>query len=179
MMKRRSLASSGSTGGAFSMRWIRRISTVLTLGLLVQTGVVADALASNRSGGVTPQTPPVAPAAPATEAPDEASALLAARLQGRRIEVTKARTEFVTLWANPDGTLTSERATGPLRMKVGDAWVPVDTTLVQTPDGKVAPKAHPEGLVFEGGDAGVTVGDSLPGRDAGVGQVQGEPLLVP
>ncbi|MFF2957253.1 ricin-type beta-trefoil lectin domain protein [Kitasatospora sp. NPDC057965] len=99
---------------------------------------------------------------PATEAPDEASALLAARLQGRRIEVTKARTEFVTLWANPDGTLTSERSTGPLRMKVGDAWVPVDTTLVQTPDGKVTPKAHPEGLVFEGGDAGVTVGDSVP-----------------
>ncbi|MEV7600035.1 ricin-type beta-trefoil lectin domain protein [Kitasatospora sp. NPDC089797] len=48
-------------------------------------------------------------------------------------------------------------------MKVGDAWVPVDTTLVQTPDGKVAPKAHPGGVVFEGGDAGVTVGDSLPG----------------
>ncbi|MFE2109626.1 hypothetical protein ACFXAF_27710, partial [Kitasatospora sp. NPDC059463] len=133
----------------------------MTLGLLVQTGVVADALASGRSAEAP--VPPAAPAAPSTEAPDEASALLTARLQGRRIEVTKARTEFVTLWANPDGTLTSERSTGPLRMKVGDAWVPVDTTLVQTPDGKVAPKAHPEGLVFEGGDAGVTVGDSLPG----------------
>ncbi|WP_033348698.1 ricin-type beta-trefoil lectin domain protein [Kitasatospora aureofaciens] len=99
---------------------------------------------------------------PTTEASDEASALLSARLQKRRIEVTGARTEFTTLWANPDGTLTSERSTGPIRMKVGEAWVPVDTTLVQTPDGKVAPKAHPGGVVFEGGDAGVTVGDSLP-----------------
>ncbi|MER6366482.1 ricin-type beta-trefoil lectin domain protein [Kitasatospora sp. NPDC001527] len=125
--------------------------------------MVADALASPQSGaGTAPQTPQTAPAAPSTEAPDEASALLAARLQGRRIEVTNARTEFVTLWANPEGTLTSERSVGPIRMKVGDAWVPVDTTLVQTPDGKVAPKAHPEGLVFQGGDAGVTVGDSVP-----------------
>ncbi|MFF8775227.1 DNRLRE domain-containing protein, partial [Kitasatospora sp. NPDC015120] len=142
------------------MRWVRRISTALTLGLLLQTGVAADALASSQSAEAP--LPPAAPAAPSTEAPDEASALLAARLQGRRIEVTKARTEFVTLWANPDGTLTSEHSTGPLRMKVGDAWVPVDSTLVQTPDGKLAPKAHPQGLVLEGGDAGVTVGDSLP-----------------
>ncbi|MER6366547.1 ricin-type beta-trefoil lectin domain protein [Kitasatospora sp. NPDC001527] len=121
--------------------------------------MIAEALASPQSGaGSAPQTPPASSAA---EAPDEASALLAARLQGHRIEVTNARTEFVTLWANPEGTLTFERSTGPLRMKVGDAWVPVDTTLVRTPDGKVAPKAHPEGLAFEGGDAGVTVGDSL------------------
>ncbi|GAA2811529.1 polymorphic toxin type 17 domain-containing protein [Kitasatospora sp. CM 4170] len=139
---------------------MRRISAVLTLGLLIQTGVALDAMtAPAAQAAPNPQTPP---ATPSTEAPDEASALLAARLQGRRIEVTNARTEFTTLWANADGTLTSDRSTGPIRMKVGEAWVPVDTTLVQTPDGKVAPKAHPEGLVFEGGDAGVTVGDSLP-----------------
>ncbi|MFJ3792545.1 ricin-type beta-trefoil lectin domain protein [Kitasatospora sp. NPDC090091] len=140
---------------------MRRISAVLTLGLLVQTGVALDAMtAPAAQAAPKPQTPPTTPS---TEAPDEASALLAARLQGHRIEVTNARTEFSTLWANPNGTLTSDRSTGPIRMKVGEAWVPVDTTLVQTPDGKVAPKAHPEGLVFEGGDAGVTVGDSLPG----------------
>ncbi|CAM5678904.1 hypothetical protein SAVIM338S_07267 [Streptomyces avidinii] len=79
------------------------------------------------------------------------------------MEVTGARTETVTLWANPEGTLTQDQATGPVRMRVGEAWVPVDTTLTVTADGKVAPKAHPEGLVFEGGDASVTVGDKLPG----------------
>ncbi|WP_159042533.1 DNRLRE domain-containing protein [Streptomyces sp. IGB124] len=116
---------------------------------------------------VSTLTPPAAaaPQAPSastsTEAPDEASALLAARLNKRRIEVTGARTETTTLWANPDGTLTRTTATGPVRMKVGDAWVPVDTTLVVAADGTVAPKAHPEGLVFSGGDAGVTVGDAL------------------
>ncbi|MFB8235551.1 ricin-type beta-trefoil lectin domain protein [Kitasatospora purpeofusca] len=159
-MSRRTQASPAFAGGAFSSRWMRRISGVVTLGLLVQTGVALDALtASAASAAPAPQTPP---AVPSVEAPDEASALLAARLQGRRIEVTKARTEFTTLWANPNGTLTADRSTGQVRMKVGEAWVPVDTTLVRTPDGKVAPKAHPEGLVFEGGDPGVTVGDSLP-----------------
>ncbi|MEV0192336.1 ricin-type beta-trefoil lectin domain protein [Kitasatospora purpeofusca] len=159
-MSRHTRASSAFAGGAFSSRWMRRISGVVTLGLLVQTGVALDALtAPAASAAPVPQTPS---ATPSTEAPDEASALLAARLQGRRIEVTGARTEFTTLWANPNGTLTSDRSTGQVRMKVGDAWVPVDTTLVRTPDGKVAPKAHPQGLVFEGGDPGVTAGDSLP-----------------
>lgn len=100
------------------------------------------------------------------EAPDEASALLSARLQGHKVEVTGARSEAMTVWANPDGTLTQIQASGPVRMKVGDAWVPIDTTLVVTPDGSVAPKAHPEGLVFVGGDAGVTVGDPLTGTAA-------------
>ncbi|MEV6979326.1 ricin-type beta-trefoil lectin domain protein, partial [Kitasatospora sp. NPDC093806] len=127
---------------------------------MVQAGMALDALApSSAAAAPAPATTPPK----GNEAPDEASALLAARTQGHRVEVTGARTEFATLWANPEGTLTSERSTGPIRMKVGEAWVPVDTTLVRTPDGKVAPKAHPEGLVFEGGDAGVTVGDSLPG----------------
>nr|BEK69212.1 hypothetical protein KPHV_64390 [Kitasatospora purpeofusca] len=128
---------------------------------------MTDALADRRSAPKpSPQTPP---AASANEAPDEASALLSARLQGHRVEVTGARTEFMTLWANPNGTLTADRSTGPVRMKSGKDWVPIDTTLVQTPDGKVAPKAHPGGLVLSGGEAGVTVGDSAPAA------AQGEP----
>ncbi|MGW4894124.1 ricin-type beta-trefoil lectin domain protein [Kitasatospora sp. NPDC004240] len=141
---------------------MRRISGLLTLGLLVQTGVALDALTAAPAAAA-----PVPFSAPSgNEAPDQASALLSARLQGHRVEVTGARTEYATLWANPNGTLTAEQSAGPIRMKVGDAWVPVDTTLVRTADGKVAPKAHPEGLVFEGGDAGVSVGDGLPGAVA-------------
>ncbi|MFJ6798877.1 DNRLRE domain-containing protein [Streptomyces sp. NPDC091268] len=116
-----------------------------------------DALTS--TAAAAPQAP--AAAAPVAEASGEASALLAARLNKRRIEVTGARSEHTTLWANPDGSLTQEMSSGPIRMRVGEAWVPVDTTLVETADGKVAPKAHPEGLVFSGGDAAVKVGDAL------------------
>ncbi|MGW2543115.1 hypothetical protein ACWC5I_20120, partial [Kitasatospora sp. NPDC001574] len=88
---------------------------------MVEAGVALDVLTAPGAGAAP--SPQASPAAPSTEAPDEASALLAARLQGRRIEVTRARTEFTTLWANPEGTLTSERSTGPIRMKVGEAWV--------------------------------------------------------
>ncbi|MFF7456787.1 DNRLRE domain-containing protein [Kitasatospora sp. NPDC008115] len=149
------------------MRWKRSLSAAVTLGLLVQTGVAVEALTASSAFAAPAPTAPqaTATAAPAGDAPDEASALLAARLQGHRVEVVGARTEFTTLWANPEGTLTSERSTGPIRMKSGGSWVAVDTTLARTPDGKVAPKAHPGGLVLDGGDAGVTVGDSLPGAD--------------
>ncbi|WP_104819470.1 DNRLRE domain-containing protein [Kitasatospora sp. MMS16-BH015] len=130
------------------------------LGLLVETGVALDALTAATPAAAAPQAP--APAT-STEAPDEASALLAARLQGHRVEVANARTATVTLWANPDGTFTQDVFSGPLRMRVGEAWIPVDTTLVEQADGTVAPKAHPEGLVFAGGDTGVTTGDAAPG----------------
>ncbi|MFE3106868.1 DNRLRE domain-containing protein [Kitasatospora indigofera] len=133
------------------------MSALLTLGLLVQTGVVVDALTAAPAAAA-----PAASVPSSVEAPDEASALLSARLQGHKVEVTGARSEAMTVWANPDGTLTQIQASGPVRMKVGDAWIPIDTTLVVTPEGTVAPKAHPEGLVFVGGDAGVTVGDTLP-----------------
>ncbi|MGW4652026.1 DNRLRE domain-containing protein [Kitasatospora sp. NPDC004289] len=141
------------------MRRVRRIAVLAALGLVVETGVALGALSP--AVAVAETKPPVA--SPVNEAPDEASALLAARLNKRRIEVTGARTANTTLWANPEGTLTQEVAGGPVRMKVGEAWVPVDTTLVETADGSVAPKAHPEGLKFSGGDAAVQVGDALPG----------------
>ncbi|MFD7989021.1 ricin-type beta-trefoil lectin domain protein, partial [Kitasatospora indigofera] len=150
------------------------MSALLTLGLLVQTGVVVDALTAAPAAAA-----PAASVPSSVEAPDEASALLSARLQGHKVEVTGARTPTDTLWANPEGTLTRTQAAGPVRMKVGDAWVPVDTTLVQTPDGNVAPKAHPEGLVFEGGDAGVTVGDKLPGTTVATAPTTASPSAAP
>ncbi|GAA2995324.1 hypothetical protein GCM10020229_04820 [Kitasatospora albolonga] len=140
----------------------------MVLGLLVQTGAVVDAVASSPRTPKPGAKPSASPTGVVGEAPDEASALLAARLNKRRIEVTGARTATTTLWANPEGTLTQEIADGPLRMRSGEAWVPVDTTLVERPDGKVAPKAHPEGLEFAGGDATLKVGDALPGTEAAV-----------
>ncbi|MFI8085418.1 DNRLRE domain-containing protein [Kitasatospora sp. NPDC086009] len=150
---------------------MRRTAVLAALALLVETGVALDALTAD-SAYAAPATDPKATAtAPVNEAPDAASALLAARLNGHRVEVTGARTATTTLWADPAGTLTQDTATGPVRVKVGDAWVPVDTTLVETPDGKVAPKVHPEGLTFTGGDPGVRTGDAVapPAAPAGTG----------
>ncbi|MFF7633360.1 ricin-type beta-trefoil lectin domain protein [Kitasatospora sp. NPDC008050] len=152
-------ASPVPAGGAFTLRRVRRIAGVLTLSLALEAGVTLSALPLPKATAAP--APAAAPATPANEAPDESSALLSARLQNHRVEVTGERTETVTVWANPNGTLTAERATGPIRMRVGQAWVPVDTTLVERPDGKIAPKAHPEGLVFEAGDATVKAGDPV------------------
>ncbi|MER7754976.1 DNRLRE domain-containing protein [Kitasatospora sp. NPDC097643] len=157
-MKRRIHASPAFAGGAFTTRRVRRIAVLAALGLLVEAGVALDALSPASAAAAKPKAPATAPV---NEAPDTASALLAARLNGRRVEVTGARTATTTLWANPEGTLTQDTATGPVRVKVGDAWVPVDTTLVETADGSVAPKVHPEGLTFAGGDASVKTGDSI------------------
>ncbi|MCX5206753.1 DNRLRE domain-containing protein [Streptomyces sp. NBC_00237] len=77
------------------------------------------------------------------EAPDEASAALTARLQNRRIEVLSQRTEFATVWANPDGTRSVEQSAGPLRFRAKGQWQDIDTRLVEGADGSLHPAAHP------------------------------------
>jgi hypothetical protein len=82
---------------------------------------------------------------------DEASAMLMARLQDRRIEILNARTEDTTSWANPNGTVTVESFTGPIRVKdSAGKWQPVDVTLSEV-DGKVVPKAAAADIVFSAG----------------------------
>ncbi|MFD8914759.1 DNRLRE domain-containing protein [Streptomyces sp. NPDC059575] len=90
------------------------------------------------------------------EAGDEASALLLARLQDRRIEILGARTEDTTTWANPYGTVTVESFTGPIRVKdAKGGWQPVDMTLTQA-HGQVEPKAAAADIAFSAG------GDTAP-----------------
>lgn len=85
------------------------------------------------------------------EAEDAASALLMARLQNRRIEVTGDRTEATTSWANPDGSMSLESYTGPVRFKDDNGtWRNVDPSLVEAPDGGVHAAAHPLDLTLAG-----------------------------
>ncbi|MFJ6214956.1 DNRLRE domain-containing protein [Streptomyces sp. NPDC092296] len=100
------------------------------------------------------------PAAPAaTQAADLASARVAARLSGKRVEALAERTETSTTWVNPDGSLTTELSAGPVRFQRDGQWTDVDLDLTAQPDGSVAPHAHPEGLVL--GGAGGTRPKSL------------------
>ncbi|WP_091561803.1 DNRLRE domain-containing protein [Micromonospora pattaloongensis] len=100
---------------------------------------------------------PAAPAAPAAsqprpkEAADIRSARVAAKLSGLRVEALSERTEDSTTWANPDGSLTSELAGGPVRFKRDDKWVDVDVTFNPRSDGSVESRAHPLGLHVAGG----------------------------
>ena len=83
---------------------------------------------------------------------DAVSAMLAARAQGLRVEVTGDRTATSTTWANPDGTWTVDTASQPVRFTdpVSGVWRDIDLTLSQAADGSVRPAGSPYGLSFAG-----------------------------
>ncbi|MGW1365495.1 hypothetical protein ACWCQP_50555, partial [Streptomyces chartreusis] len=102
--------------------------------LAVETALVVEA--TGDVVALSSQVPasaslPVKPKGPA-EAKDEASALLMARLQGRRIEVLSARTADSTTFALPSGELQSDVFAGPVRVKRDGAWRDIDTSLSDT-----------------------------------------------
>jgi RHS repeat-associated protein len=96
---------------------------------------------------------------------------VAARLCGGRVEVLDMLSETTRTWVNPDGSLTSERYLGPVRIHRDGQWIPVDFTFVRTPDGGVASKAHPVGLRLSGavGDGGEHELVTLGSGDSAVG----------
>ncbi|MFF5253510.1 DNRLRE domain-containing protein [Streptomyces leeuwenhoekii] len=89
-------------------------------------------------------------AAPVTEAATAEAALAAAKAFGRKVEVLDQRTETTTTYANPDGTLTTTQAAGPIRMIENGRWVDVDVDLKRDSGGTVRPEAHPEHLALAG-----------------------------
>jgi RHS repeat-associated protein len=97
-----------------------------------------------------------------TQRPDQVSAQLLARRSGHRVEVTGLRGADTMTWANPDGTLTSELSTGPVRVKTGQGWQDIDTTLVADASG-VHPKMAVGGARFSGGGDRALLQASLPG----------------
>ncbi|WP_374200181.1 DNRLRE domain-containing protein, partial [Streptomyces sp. AC555_RSS877] len=78
-----------------------------------------------------------------------ASAKVASRLSGRRVEALSERTETSTTWVNKDGSLTTELSAGPVRFERDGKWVDVDVKLRESGSG-VEPVAHPEGLRLAG-----------------------------
>ncbi|POX43747.1 sugar-binding protein, partial [Streptomyces sp. Ru71] len=106
----------------------------------------ADAIAVSDKPASAPQQKHYA-----SSAADIASARVTARLSGKRVEALSERTETSTTWVNPNGSLTTEMAAGPVRYKENGSWQPVDLTLVQGSDGSVAPKGHPRGLRLAAG----------------------------
>ncbi|WP_146173728.1 LamG-like jellyroll fold domain-containing protein [Saccharothrix carnea] len=85
------------------------------------------------------------------QAPDESAAAVAAARQGTRVEVVDQRTATSTVYAEPDGTRTTELAATPMRFQREQAWVPLDRTLAVRADGSVASKAVAEDVVLSGG----------------------------
>ncbi|TDD05969.1 hypothetical protein E1292_16010 [Nonomuraea deserti] len=59
-------------------------------------------------------------------------------------------TESTTTYVNPDGTVTLEASSGPSRIRQGDTWFNIDTTLVEA-EGVLKPRAAFGGLEISGG----------------------------
>ncbi|MFC3981557.1 RHS repeat-associated core domain-containing protein [Streptosporangium jomthongense] len=84
------------------------------------------------------------------ERPDRVSAALTARLQGSRVLVTDETTESKLTYANPDSTFTTETVSGIARVRQGERWVAVDTTLIED-NGALRPRAAKAGVEFSAG----------------------------
>lgn len=134
--------------------WRRRVArgvvvvvTVVTAGLTGGGGVAAGHPGGTVTGG--------APAADQSLVrPGEAEAVATARATGARVEVLDRRTETRQVFANPDGTFTSETSAMPERLRRGEGWVRVDPTLRFAADGSVTPIATALTMRFSGGGTG-------------------------
>lgn len=119
------------------------------------------------AGGVLhPGTP--AAAAEDTPAQTEREAVDQARSRKQQIEVVSLRTENRQVFANPDGSFTSETSALPERVRRGGGWADVDTTLAFAADGTVRTVATPLDLTFSGGGTAPLAAIGEGGRSIGM-----------
>ncbi|MEU7838302.1 MULTISPECIES: DNRLRE domain-containing protein [unclassified Nonomuraea] len=125
-------------GGAVAGLAVFMVAASLTGQVAISQAALADD-ATLRPGQVATMPQPALTAA--TFKPDDrAVATRTAKAQGRRVEVESEKTESSSLWANPDGTFTLETFPGPVRVKDGDTWRPIDTSLVRDGQAGLHPK---------------------------------------
>ncbi|MET7282666.1 LamG-like jellyroll fold domain-containing protein [Kribbella sp. NPDC005582] len=74
-----------------------------------------------------------------------------AAASGAPVEIADRTTELSQTFANPDGSLTAKVSNAPVRVKQGDTWRAVDTTLEFRVDGTVGPKAAVSQITLSGG----------------------------
>ncbi|MCW2880604.1 MAG: hypothetical protein JWQ95_4704 [Sphaerisporangium sp.] len=118
-------------------------------GVALAAAVTLMAGAVHAGGAMAGGSPARADAPPV--GPTEGQAVELARASGERVEVLPLRTENRQVFANADGSFTSETAALPERVRRGTGWADVDTTLRFAGDGTVRPVATALDLAFSGG----------------------------
>ena len=67
------------------------------------------------------------------------------------VEIPDQRAASVTAFRHPDGARTIVLSSGPIRLRRGTDWLPIDLTLRRDPDGGIRPVAHPDTVWLSGG----------------------------
>jgi len=112
--------------------------------------MVGGALVAAPAAAALPGTP-----ASAARAPQREAAFARAKESGQRVEIESERVDDETIYANPDGTVTSEYTAGPVRAQDPDGgWHDLDSTLAPRADGMIGPKVSATGMAFSAGRAG-------------------------
>ena len=132
-------------------RWLLAATALSVVFSLAGAVVIPGPSAAATTAATTePAVPLAAGACPASRAED-AEASVAAKACGSRVLVTSRLSETSAVWAEADGSLTAEVSSGIVRVRDGaDVWRDVDLTLERRPDGTVASKVHPVGVVLSG-----------------------------
>ncbi|MGY0234097.1 discoidin domain-containing protein [Longispora urticae] len=138
----------------------------LTLALVA---TLTEPVVLARPALAAPKPPAVCP----DDRPDEASAVLAAKLCKKKIKVSGLTSETDETYANPDSTITLSHRSRPVRVRRGSDWVPVDPTLRFGADGSVAPAAVPMDLKFSGGGDAPLLRAVVDGQELALGSPVG------
>lgn len=107
-----------------ALSWRHRLAAALPIAL-------ASSMVAVVASSAAPAHPaPAAAVCPAAR-PDEAAALITARICSGRVLIGNATTETTEAWALPSGQVERRVAAAPVRVKRDGAWTPVDRTLVE------------------------------------------------
>ncbi|WP_427890308.1 RICIN domain-containing protein [Kribbella sp. GL6] len=128
--------------------------TVTSLAFAVALGFLAAPTHPSTAAADHPPATAVAGEESEAAAAEVAAASVTARATGHRVEVASAGTASAQVYVNPDGRRTLVQHAGPVRVRRGAGWTPVDTTLHLTADGTVRPAATAAPLVLSGGGTG-------------------------
>ncbi|MFF4104032.1 ricin-type beta-trefoil lectin domain protein [Streptomyces sp. NPDC001903] len=135
-------------------------AAVLSLGAGLIAAPPAAAANTDRGHGPGQNAWPAPTPKPAPSAQESAitKALAEAKSSGKRVAIADLTTAGSQTFANPGGTLTTDTAAVPERLKGADGqWRPLDATLHAAADGAIVPAAVSSKLSFSGGGTGPMV----------------------
>jgi hypothetical protein len=92
-----------------------------------------------------------------------------ARASGKAVSVSALTTQTTSVMAEPNGAEVARTYVLPVRVRRARRWVPVDTSLRRTFDGRLAPAAIPgDRVTFSGGGTGAVAEISASGTSLGL-----------